>query len=256
MPFLATVVAHVSLLGLALGTCRGTLSRLVFLVPLVGFVSSFTFAFSFVSFGLSFVSFALLPFLASSFVTLVALPGTKRVEVPVVVLLLEGKDTELLVVELQALQHCIQTTGGLVQQKVPFSVLVQVLQDSQNGFLLVHLQLGVLLSHLRLKLHELSHVPPHHIKRSLEVLRRVKVDHLFPQSLAFHPRANRELSVKQAPELVSSTRTFLSNLDQVDEVLCSLKLAQTLTKQEPKLAGPRSLTNVQSTLLYWDCALL
>ena len=51
--------------------------------------------FSFVSFGLSFVSFALLPFLAFSFVTLVALPGTKRVEVPVVVLLLEGKDTEL-----------------------------------------------------------------------------------------------------------------------------------------------------------------
>ena len=136
-----------------------------------------------------------------------------------VVLLLEGKDTELLVVELQALQHCIQTTGGLVQQKVPFSVLVQVLQDSQNGFLLVHLQFGVLLSHLRLKLHELSHVPPHHIKRSLEVLRKVKVDHLFPQSLAFHPRAHRELSVKQAPELVSSTRTFLSNLDQVDEVL-------------------------------------
>ena len=44
MPFLATVVAHVSLLGLALGTCRGTLSRLVLLVPLVGFVSSFTLA--------------------------------------------------------------------------------------------------------------------------------------------------------------------------------------------------------------------
>ena len=43
MPFLATVVAHVSLLGLALGTRRGTLSRLVLLVPLVGFVSSFTF---------------------------------------------------------------------------------------------------------------------------------------------------------------------------------------------------------------------
>eukprot|EP00439_Symbiodinium_sp_Y106_P017122 s5380_g2.t1 len=42
MPFLATVVAHVSLLGLALGTCRGTLSRLVLLVPLV--VSSFTLA--------------------------------------------------------------------------------------------------------------------------------------------------------------------------------------------------------------------
>ena len=132
MPFLATVVAHVSLLGLALGTCRGTLFRLVLLVPLVGFVSSFTFAFSFVSFALSFVSFALLPFFAFSFVTLVALPGTKRVEVPVVVLLLEGKNTKLLVVELelQALQHCIQTTGGLMQQEVPFSVLVQVLQDS------------------------------------------------------------------------------------------------------------------------------
>ena len=80
-----------------------------------------------------------------------------------VVLLLEGKDTKLLVVELQALQHCIQTTGGLVQQKVPFSVFVQVLQDSQNGFLLVHLQLKVLLCNLRLKLHELSHVSPHHI---------------------------------------------------------------------------------------------
>ena len=33
MPFLATVVAHVSLLGLALGTCRGTLSGLVLFVP-------------------------------------------------------------------------------------------------------------------------------------------------------------------------------------------------------------------------------
>ena len=103
MPFLATAVAHVSLLGLALGTRRGTLSRLVLLVPLVGFVSSFTFAFSFVSFPLSFVSFARLPFVAFFFVTLVPLSGTERVEVPVVVLLLEGKDTKLLVVKLQPL---------------------------------------------------------------------------------------------------------------------------------------------------------
>ena len=65
MPFLATVVAHVSLL----------------------------------------VSFALLPFVAFFFVTLVPLSGTERVEVPVVVLLLEGKDTKLLVVKLQTPQH-------------------------------------------------------------------------------------------------------------------------------------------------------
>ena len=75
MPLLATVVAHVSLL----------------------------------------VSFALLPFVAFFFVTLVPLSGTERVEVPVVVLLLEGKDTKLLVVKLQTPSTCIQTTGGLVQ---------------------------------------------------------------------------------------------------------------------------------------------
>ena len=83
-----------------------------------------------------------------------------------------------------------------------------------------------------------------------------KVDHLLPEGLAFYSRAYRELSVEQAPELVISTRTFLGNLDQMDEVLCSLKFAQTLAKQEPKLAGPRSLANVQRTLLYWNGALL
>ena len=69
--------------------------------------------------------FPLSPFFPFSFVFLVTLPSTERAGVTVVVLPLEVQHPKLLVVELKARQHCSQTTGGLVQQEVPFSILVK-----------------------------------------------------------------------------------------------------------------------------------
>ena len=42
---------------------------------------------------------------------------------------------KLLVVKLKTTKHCIQTARGLMQQKVPLGILVQVLKNSQNRFL-------------------------------------------------------------------------------------------------------------------------
>ena len=78
MPFLATVVADISLLGLALGTRRGTFVPFVLLL-LVGLLRLSSFPFSFPS-ALAFSFVALLPF---SFVFLVTLPSTERAGVTV-----------------------------------------------------------------------------------------------------------------------------------------------------------------------------
>ena len=90
-------------LALLLARAEEPFPDLSFSFPLLALSARSPLPFPFVSFPLSFVSFARLPFVAFSFVTLVPLSGTERVEVPVVVLLLEGKDTKLLVVKLQPL---------------------------------------------------------------------------------------------------------------------------------------------------------